>query len=117
MKSEKGCASQTPSNPQIGGNSRIAGIRNKTCRLRLRNIAFHATPILRKNWLIVIWEPTTKKTSIVRRNPLSVIDTNSASVENTLTISLGNNKLTIHPTPVIKVVTIIDYRKVANTLS
>jgi len=40
---------------------------------------------------------TTKKTSIVRRNPLSVIDTNSASVENTLTISLGNNKLTIHP--------------------
>ena len=58
-----------------------------------------------------------EKTSIVRRNPLSVIDTNSASVENTLTISLGNNKLTIHPTPVIKVDTIIDNRKVANTRS
>ena len=115
MKSEKGEAYHTPSSPQNSGKMRSAGMRNRHCRLKLRNIAFQAIPILWKNWLMEIWEPTTTKTNKLIRRPLAVTSINSGSLVNARAINRGNRTLASQPNPMMIVAVMMTKRKTSCT--
>ena len=57
--SDVGNDAHTPFNPKCLGNIKRKGIRNTTCRTRLRNIDLPAIPIDCKNVVATIWNPTT----------------------------------------------------------
>lgn len=60
-KSLKGNDVHTPSSPMRDGSMRRSGMRKMTWRARLRNIDFPAFPMLWKNVVETIWNPTTQK--------------------------------------------------------
>ena len=95
----------------------MPGIKKIICRLRLRNIAFQARPMLWKNWLMMICDPTPKKATIVRTSPRSVMRASSASVVKALTIADGKSKLMIQPSVVIAEAIPIASLSVASTRS
>ena len=79
MASATGILIQTPTVPQMDGNTNNDGIKNSNCRVNDKKIAFLAIPIDWKKLDVTIWKPTTGKKINTIRKPSTAILVNVSS--------------------------------------
>ena len=72
MASATGILIQTPTVPQMDGNTNNDGIKNSNCRVNDKKIAFLAIPMDWKKLEVTIWKPTTGKKINTIRKPSTV---------------------------------------------
>ena len=84
IPSAVGDADHPPSRPHILGNNKIAGIKNNTCRERLKNIDMDAFPIDWKKFVMTICAPTMGNIIMVILSPTEETSIRCVSVVNAL---------------------------------
>ena len=114
--SAKAEESHTPFNPQNFGKMKSNGIKNISCRVRERKIAFCALPIAWKKFEATICIPTIGKANINNLNPVIERFIISSSFVKAEAISLGHNSATKNPMVVITNPAIIPFFSVDKTL-
>ena len=85
-----GNEAQIPSSPNLAGRTISNGIRNMTWRERLRKIDFQTFPMLWKNVVDTIWNPTTQNIVIESERARSVVPIRTGSVVNARAITDGH---------------------------
>lgn len=110
ITSDDGKENHTPSNLKKCGSVNSRGIKNITCRVRLRNIDLPAIPRDWKKLVATIWNPTIQNINVLIFNPWAVASISVWSFVNARAIHSGKSEAVMVPSEHIIVAVKVDSR-------